>query len=123
MADRVADAVRDMVLFTAESPALVDACTMALLSTNPDVKHLRDRIGAEIHRRLAAALGPDVDPMVVRVLETSFIGAMLAAGMGHMPFADIPERAGRGRRLMSGGDDRFGASPARCRRPVVRDRR
>ena len=46
-----------MVLFTTESPALVDACTVALLSPNPDVKHLRDRIGAQIHRRLAAALG------------------------------------------------------------------
>ena len=43
--DRVADAVRAMVLFATESPALVDACTLALLSTNPDVKHLRDRIG------------------------------------------------------------------------------
>src|ERR1700722_2408012 len=40
--ERLADAVRSMVLFTAESPALVDACTVALLSPNPDVKHLRD---------------------------------------------------------------------------------
>ncbi len=88
---RVADTVRDMVLFTTESPALVDACTVALLSSTPDVKHLRDRIGADIHRRLAAAVGPDVDPMVVRVLETSFSGALLAAGMGHMASPDIPE--------------------------------
>ena len=49
-------------LFTTESPALVDACTVALLSATPDVKHLRDRIGAEIGRRLAAALGPGGDP-------------------------------------------------------------
>jgi len=88
---RVADTVRDMVLFTTESPALVDACTVALLGPSPDVKHLRDRIGADIHRRLAAAVGPGVDPMVVRVLETSFSGALLAAGMGHMASPDIPE--------------------------------
>ena len=62
MHERLAETVRSMVLFTAESPALVDACTVALLSTSPDVKHLRDRIGAQIHRRLAAALGPGVDP-------------------------------------------------------------
>jgi len=89
--ERLADAVRSMVLFTAESPALVDACTVALLSPNPDVKHLRDRIGAQIHRRLVAALGPDADPLVVRVLETSFSGSLLIAGMGHMPYADIPD--------------------------------
>jgi AcrR family transcriptional regulator len=88
---RLADTVRAMVLFTAESPALVDACTVALLSPNPDVKHLRDRIGARIHRRLSDALGAGVDPMVARVLETSFSGSLLAAGMGHMPYGDIPE--------------------------------
>src|SRR5277367_6759307 len=53
--ERVAATVRDLVLFTTESPALVDACTVALLGTSPDVKHLRDRIGADIHRRLSVA--------------------------------------------------------------------
>ena len=91
VSERLAEAVRSMVLFTAESPALVDACTVALLSPNPDVKHLRDRIGAQIHRRLAAALGPGTDPLVVRMLETSFSGSLLIAGMGHMPYTDIPD--------------------------------
>ena len=50
--DRVTDAVRAMVLLTTESAALVDASTQALLSSNPDVKHLRDLIGNQIHRRL-----------------------------------------------------------------------
>jgi AcrR family transcriptional regulator len=98
----VAEAVRAMVLFTTESPALVDACTVALLSATPDVKHLRDRIGADIHRRLAAAVGPGVDPMVVRVLETSFSGALLAAGMGHMSSTDIPEFVADAARLLVG---------------------
>jgi AcrR family transcriptional regulator len=100
---RVADTVRDMVLLTTESPALVDACTVALLGTTPDVKHLRDRIGADIQRRLAAAVGPGVDPMVVRVLETSFSGALLAAGMGHMASRDIPEFVADAAELMIGG--------------------
>jgi AcrR family transcriptional regulator len=90
MPEHLADTVRAMVLFTEESPALVDACTVALLSPSPDVKHLRDRIGTEIHRRLAVAVGAGVDPVVVRVLETSFSGSLLAAGMGHMPYGDIP---------------------------------
>ena len=91
MHDRLVDAVQAMVLFSTESPGLVDACTVALLSTSPDVKHLRDRIGAQIHRRLSAALGHGVDPRVVGVLETTFAGALLTAGMGHMSSMDIPE--------------------------------
>jgi hypothetical protein len=75
---------------------------VALLSTNPDVKHLRDRIGAQIHRRLAAALGPGSDPMVVRVLETSFSGALLAAGMGHMSSMDIPDFVADAAQMMVG---------------------
>ena len=115
-----------MVLFTAESPALVDACTVALLSANPDVKHLRDRIGAQIHRRLAAALGADVDPMVVRVLETSFSGSLLVAGMGHMPYRGHPPPSwprrpssllGPGRRL---GRPELDDGPDDHRTPVSR---
>ncbi len=104
--ERLVDAVRAMVLFTTESPGLVDACTVALLSTSPDVKHLRDRIGAQIHRRLATALGPDVDPRVVRVLDATFSGALLTAGMGHMSSMDIPEFVAGAADLMvgDGGD-------------------
>jgi AcrR family transcriptional regulator len=87
---RIEEAVRGLVLFAAENPARADACTAALLGSNPDVKHLRDRIGAHIHRRLATALGPDADPEAVRVLETSYFGALLMAGMGHLSYLDIP---------------------------------
>jgi AcrR family transcriptional regulator len=91
MHERLVDAVLAMVVFTTENPGLVDACTVALLSTSPDVKHLRDRIGAQIHRRLSAVLGPECDRRVVSVLETTFSGALLTAGMGHMSSMDIPE--------------------------------
>ena len=103
--DRVADAVRAMVLLTTESPALVDASNQALLSNGADVKHLRDRIGGEIHHRLASAVGPDIDPMVVRVLQTSFSGALLAAGMGHLSSMDIPEFVAGAAVLMLGGTE------------------
>ena len=89
-AARLAGAVRDMVVFTTESPALVDACTVALISPHPDVAHLRDRIGAQTHRRLTAALGPEPDARAVRVLEAAYRGALLTAGIGHMSFLDVP---------------------------------
>jgi AcrR family transcriptional regulator len=99
--ERLDRVVHDMLLIT-ENPALADACTVALLDANPDVKHLRDRIGALIHRRLEAALGPEVDPLVVGVLETSFIGAMLSAGMKHMSYRDIPALLSGAATLMTG---------------------
>jgi AcrR family transcriptional regulator len=90
MAERVARAVRDMIPFAASSPALIDACTVALISPHPDVSHLRDRIGAQTHRRLVAALGPAPDPRAVRVLEAAYSGALLTAGIGHTSFLDVP---------------------------------
>jgi AcrR family transcriptional regulator len=91
LAARVERTIRDMIPFAGESTDLIDACTIALISPNPDVAHLRDRIGALTHRRLVAAVGPEVDPLVVRVLETSYSGALLAAGTGHRSFHDIPD--------------------------------
>jgi len=40
--------------------------------------------------------------LVVRVLETSYSGALLAAGMGHMSSLDIPEFLAAAARLMVG---------------------
>jgi AcrR family transcriptional regulator len=90
LATRVERTVKDMIPFAANSPALIDACTVALISPSPDVSHLRDRIGAQTHRRLTAALGTGVDPRVVRVLEAAYSGALLTAGTGHTSFRDVP---------------------------------
>jgi TetR/AcrR family transcriptional regulator, cholesterol catabolism regulator len=108
LADRVVHTVEELGAIIGRSPALVAACTQALLSSNPDVKGLRDRIGAAIRRRLAAAVGPDGDPEVVSVLLTTYFGAMLMAGMGHMTFAAVPGFVADAARLMTAQD----ASPA-----------
>jgi len=47
---------------------------------------VRARIGAEIGRRLASALGPGSDPAVRNVLTVTYTGALLSAGMGHLDF-------------------------------------
>jgi AcrR family transcriptional regulator len=102
--ERLAETVQMMVLLTTKSPALVGACTTALLSATPDVKHLRDRIGAVIHQRFVAALGSEIDPTVVRVLETTYSGALLMAGMGHMTYSEVPTFVGEAARLMMAGE-------------------
>ncbi|HEX3459708.1 MAG TPA: helix-turn-helix domain-containing protein [Acidimicrobiales bacterium] len=103
MADRLTQTVQMMMDLTTGSPDLVGACTTALLNVTPDVKHLRDRIGAVIHQRFVAAVGPDVDPTIVRVLETTYSGALLMAGMGHMTYAEVPDFLAETARLMTGG--------------------
>ncbi len=93
-AARVRAALSGVTSFLAAEPALAAATTTALLAADPDVKHLRDKIGAELRRRLAAALGEDHDPAVLGALELAVGGAMLQAGMGHLTYEELPDRIG-----------------------------
>jgi AcrR family transcriptional regulator len=102
-AARVRVAFGAVTTFLAAEPALAAATTTALLAADPDVKHLRDRIGAEIRRRLAAALGEDHDPEVLAALELAVGGAMLQAGMGHMTYEELPDRIAGVAALLRGG--------------------
>jgi AcrR family transcriptional regulator len=98
--ERVADTVRSMGFGTLDSPAAVAACTTALLADGPDVKQVRARIAAEIADRLAAALGPDSDPVLLPVLQITYTGAILSAGLGHLRFAAVPDLLAEAARLM-----------------------
>jgi AcrR family transcriptional regulator len=102
VADRVADVVWEVGLGTLDSPAVVAACTTALLAPGQDVQWVRTQIGAELHRRLLAALGPAADPAVLRVLEVTYVGAMLSAGLGHLDFSELPGRLAEAAALLLG---------------------
>jgi AcrR family transcriptional regulator len=91
-ATRVGAALRDLTRLLAAEPALAAASTTAMLAPDPDVKHLRDRVGAEIRRRLETALGDDDGRAVLRALELAVAGAMIQAGMGHLSYAELPDR-------------------------------
>lgn len=82
-------------LFMADDPVVAAACTTALLGSGPEVRAVRLRFGAEVHRRLERALGDGVDPSVLEGLELAYSGAMLWAGMGHLEFAQVPVVLGR----------------------------
>lgn len=88
--DRVTSALGALGLFMADDPLLAAACTTALLGSGPDVRALRARFGAEMHARIAAALGPEADPRVLLGLDLACSGAMLWAGMGHLPYEAVP---------------------------------
>ena len=91
-ADRVTDALADFTELAAQEPELMSACTVAMMADDPDVRHLRDRIGLELHRRLVAALGEDADPAVLIALDLAMAGALVRAGTGHLSYADVPRR-------------------------------
>jgi AcrR family transcriptional regulator len=103
--DRVADTVRTMGFGAMGSPA-VAVCTTALLGDGPDVKRIRSRLGAEIGRRLEAALGTGtgsaVNPAVINVLQVTYTGALLSAGMGHLSFDAVPSLMAEATALMAG---------------------
>jgi AcrR family transcriptional regulator len=93
-AERVADAVRDVALLVADEPELAAGVTTSLLAHDSDVQVVRDRIGAAIFGRLAAAIGTAPDPRTVQLLTFTFSGALLSAGMGYATYADLPDVMG-----------------------------
>lgn len=93
MPARVEQALRSMALTVADEPEVAAACTTALLTgIDPTVRRVRDRIGAEIHRRIKSAAGPDCDPRVVAALEMTFFGALVNAGSGVFTYHQIADR-------------------------------
>jgi AcrR family transcriptional regulator len=93
MPQRVEKTLRALALTVADEPEVAAACTTALLSgSDPTVRQVRDRIGAEIHRRIQSALGPDADARVVSALEMTFFGALVNAGSGVFTYHQIADR-------------------------------
>ncbi|MFG3619799.1 TetR/AcrR family transcriptional regulator [Nocardia exalbida] len=89
---RVIAELRNIAMLVADEQELSGAVTSALLGRDPDVEHLRGRIGAEIRKRIIRALGPDPDPDVVESLELLYAGALVRAGMGYGSYSEIADR-------------------------------
>lgn len=90
---RVEKTLRSMALMVADEPEVAAACTTALLSGNDAaVRTVRERIGAEIRRRIRAAVGPDPDHRTLSALEMTFFGALVNAGSGAFTYHQIADR-------------------------------
>jgi len=92
---RVLAELRGIALLVADEQELSGAVTSALLGRDPDVQHLRLRIGIEIRERITRALEPETDPDIVESLELLYAGALVRAGMGYESYADIADRLER----------------------------
>lgn len=91
---RVQQTLKGLAMVVADEPEVAAACTTALLSNDPVVGGIRDRIGAEIHKRIRSALGPDADARTVAALEMSYFGALVHAGSGVFSYRQIADRLG-----------------------------
>ncbi|MFD6897455.1 TetR/AcrR family transcriptional regulator [Rhodococcus sp. NPDC060086] len=99
-ADRVVAVLRGVALLMADEPELAAAVTSALLGRDPDVEHLRARIGLDIRERLSAALGDGSDPDEVEALELLYAGALVRAGMGYGTYEKLADRLEISARLL-----------------------
>jgi AcrR family transcriptional regulator len=108
---RVHNALRHLTLVVADEPEVGAACTTALLSggSDPAVSAARERIGAEIHRRIASAIGPGANPGTVSALEMAFFGALVQAGSGQFTYREIADRLADVVRLVLIGAGEMGA--------------
>ncbi len=92
-ARRAGEALAQIALLVADEPALSSACTTAMLRDDPDVARLRDLIGAEVHRRLAAAVGDEPDAAArTATLDLLFTGALVQVGIGHLSYDAMADR-------------------------------
>jgi len=99
-AARVAASMRDVGALVTDEPRLASACTKALVADDPDVRPLRERIGGIFHDRMATALGSDASPAVLRALDLAVSGALISAGTGHFPYAEMSDRLAEVARLV-----------------------
>ncbi|GAB2656650.1 TetR/AcrR family transcriptional regulator [Nocardia goodfellowii] len=88
---RVIAELRTIAMLVADEQELSGAVTSALLGRDPDVEHLRIRIGAEIRKRLIRALGPEPDLEIIESLELLYAGALVRAGMGYASYSEIAD--------------------------------
>ncbi|CAM4196196.1 TetR family transcriptional regulator [Mycobacterium basiliense] len=107
MPTRVDHALRHLALVVADEPEVGAACTAALLGggADPAVRVARERIGAEIHRRIASAIGPGAETGTVSALEMAFFGALVQAGSGQFTYHEIADRLTVVVRLVLAGAD------------------
>jgi AcrR family transcriptional regulator len=91
-ATRLIGALDDLVELVEGEPALTAASTVAVLSGDPHVAPVRDRIGDRLDGHLADALGADASPVAFRVLLLAVSGALMQGAMGFLGPGEMARR-------------------------------
>jgi AcrR family transcriptional regulator len=100
---RVTAQLHELALLVADEPELAAAATTALMGDEPEVRQVRDKIGLEVRRRIASALGPGAWPEVLSTLEMIFYGALVQAGTKSVTYYQMADRLDSVVALIMGG--------------------
>jgi AcrR family transcriptional regulator len=100
---RVTAQIRELALVVADEPELAAATTTALMGDEPEVRHIRDKIGMEVRRRISSALGPGSWPEVLTTLELIFYGALVRAGTKSLSYYQMADQLDNVIALVMGG--------------------
>ena len=79
---RIAAQFSQLVMLLADEPGVAAACSSALICDEPSVRAIRQRIHAELQRRVRAALRSGAWPEVAETLEFGLLGALVHASCG-----------------------------------------
>lgn len=90
--ERVTAQIRALALLVADEPEVAAATTTALMGDEPELRQVREKIGMEVRRRIASALGPGAWPEVLSTLEMIFYGALVQAGTGSISYYQMADR-------------------------------
>jgi len=88
---RIAGQFSQLVMLLADEPGLAAACSSALISDEPSVRPLRQRIHGELQRRVRTGLRSGAWPEVAETLEFGLIGALVHASCGADTFRQTAE--------------------------------
>jgi AcrR family transcriptional regulator len=88
---RIATQFSQLVMLLADEPGVAAACSSALICDEPSVRATRQRIHAELQRRVRTALRSGAWPEVVETLEFGLLGALVHASCGADTFGQTAE--------------------------------
>jgi AcrR family transcriptional regulator len=88
---RVAAQFSQVVMLLADEPGVAAACSSALICDEPSVRAIRQRIHAELQRRVRTALRSGAWPEVAETLEFGLLGALVHASCGADTFRRTAE--------------------------------
>jgi AcrR family transcriptional regulator len=85
---RISAQFSQLVMLLADEPGIAAACSSALICDAPSVRAIRQRIHAELQRRVRTVLRSGAWPEVVETLEFGLLGALVQASCGSGTFTE-----------------------------------
>ncbi len=113
---RIAAQFSQLVMLLADEPGIAAACSSALICDEPSVRAIRQRIHAELQRRVRTVLRSGAWPEVAETLEFGLLGALVQASCGSGTFTLTFGRESASGNRQNVDLDRVSDYPPRSRR-------